>query len=165
MRTVFPNSPGLAVGRFANARQGLLPYHNKMDSKEIRHQNLLLLAKRYHTQREFTAALSVSAQRIGHLLGGKPLDAATARRIEQIHRLPEGWMDLPHGAPDARSPYAPLPLSPDRRELLAIYDQMSPAYQTLARQAVAAFLALEQTRPAPVRGNAPVDPDATAPDA
>ena len=133
-----------------------------MDSKTIRHQNLLLLAERYHTQKEFGEALGVSAQRIGHLLGGKSLGAATARRIERIHHLPEGWMDLPHGATDARSPYAPLPLSPDRRELLAVYDRMSPAYQTLARQAVAAFLALEQTRPAPALGD---PPDAPAPDA
>ena len=162
MRTVFPNSPGLAVGRFASARQGVLPYHNKMDSKEIRHQNLLLLAERYRTQKEFAAALGVSGQRIGHLLGGTPLGAATARRIEQIHSLPEGWMDLPHGATDALLPYAPLPLPPDRRELLAVYEQMSPAYQTLARQAVAAFLALERTQPAPARGDTP---DAPAPDA
>ena len=150
MRTVFPNPPGL-------------PYHEgTMDSKTIRLQNLLLLAERYRTQKEFAAALGVSSQRIGHLLGGTPLGAATARRIEQIHSLPEGWMDLPHGATDALLPYAPLPLPPDRRELLAVYEQMSPASQTLARQAVAAFLALERSHPAPAPGDTP---DAPAPDA
>jgi transcriptional regulator with XRE-family HTH domain len=150
MRTVFPNPPGL-------------PYHEGiMDAKTIRHQNLLLLAERYRTQKEFAAALGVSGQRIGHLLGGTPLGTATARRIERIHHLPEGWMDLPHGATDALLPYAPLPLPPDRRELLAVYEQMSPAYQTLARQAVAAFLALERSRPAPALGD---PPDAPAPDA
>lgn len=143
-----------------------MPYHDEiMDSKEIRHQNLLLLFERYNTQKEFGEALGVSAQRIGHLLGGTPLGSAIARRIEQVHNLPAGWMDLPHGATDARSPYAPLPLTPDRRELLAVYDRMSPAYQTLARQAVAAFLALERSRPAPARGAAPDAPDAPAPDA
>ena len=153
MRTVFPNPPGL-------------PYHEgTMDSKTIRHQNLLQLFERYDTQKEFGEALGVSAQRIAHLLGGKPLGAATARRIERIHHLPEGWMDLPHGADDSQTPYAPLPLSPDQRELLAVYDQMSPAYQTLARQAVAAFLALEQTQPAPSRGAAADVPDAPAPHA
>ena len=156
MRTVFPNRLGPAVGRLARARQVGLPYHDEiMDSKEIRHQNLLLLSERYRTQKEFAAALGVSAQRIGHLLGGTPLGDATARRIEKVHQLPEGWMDLPHGATDALLPYAPLPLPPDRRELLAVYEQMSPAYQTLARQAVAAFLALERTHSAPVRGDAP----------
>ena len=58
-------------------------------------------------------------------------------------------MDVPHGAEDAATPYAPLPLSDDRRRLLADYDQMTPAYQTLAREAVAAFLALERSRLAP----------------
>lgn len=125
-------------------------YHSKMDSKEIRHQNLLLLLERYRTQKEFAEALGVSAQRLGHLINGKPLGDATARQIEQLHGLPPGWMDVPHVAADAASPYAPLPLSDDRRRLLADYDQMSPVYQALALEAVAAFLALERSRPAPV---------------
>lgn len=127
-----------------------MPYHKTMDSKEIRHQNLLRLFGRYRTQKEFAEALGVSAQRIGHLINAtKPIGDATARQLEQLHGLPPGWMDLPHGADDAATPYAPLPLSDDRRRLLADYDQMSPAYQTLAREAVAAFLALERSRPQP----------------
>lgn len=121
-----------------------------MDSKEIRHQNLLLLLERYRTQKEFAEALGVSTQRIGHLINGKPLGDATARQIEQLHDLPPGWLDVPHGATDAATPYAPLPLSDDQRRLLADYDQMSPAYQRLAREAVAAFVTLERSRLAKV---------------
>ncbi|MDG4551731.1 MAG: helix-turn-helix transcriptional regulator [Candidatus Contendobacter sp.] len=121
-----------------------------MDSKTIRHQNLLLLFARYRTQKDFAEALNVSAQRIGHLINAtKAIGDATARQLEQLHGLPPGWMDVPHGAEDAATPYAPLPLSDDRRRLLADYDQMTPVYQALAREAVAAFLALERSRLAP----------------
>ena len=121
-----------------------------MDSKTIRHQNLLRLFARYRTQKDFAEALAVSAQRIGHLINAtKAIGDATARQLEQLHGLPPGWMDVPHGAEDAATPYAPLPLSDDQRRLLADYDQMTPAYQTLAREAVAAFLALERSRLAP----------------
>lgn len=129
-----------------NARPSGLPYHTAMDSKEIRHQNLLFLLNRYRTQREFAEALSVSDQRIGHLIKGKPIGDATARQIEQLHDLPPGWMDVSHGTCDTESPDAPLSLSSDQRQLLANYGRMSPTYQALAREAVAAFVTLEQSR-------------------
>ena len=101
-----------------------------MDSKTIRHQNLLRLFGRYRTQKDFAEALDVSAQRIGHLINAtKAIGDATARQLEQLHGLPPGWMDVPHGAEDAATPYAPLPLSDDQRRLLADYNQMTPAYR------------------------------------
>ncbi len=117
-----------------------------MDSKEIRHQNLLFLLDRYRTQREFAEALGVSDQRMGQLIKGKPLGDATARQLERLHDLPLGWLDVLHGPSDAASPDIPLSLSADQRQLLADYGRMSPKYQALAREAVTAFVVLEQSR-------------------
>lgn len=121
-----------------------------MDSKKIRHQNLLLLLECYRTQKEFAVALGVSIQRSLQLIKGKLLGDATARQIERIHDLPPGWMDVPHDAIDADPPFDLLPLTDDQWQLLADYDQLSPIYQRLAREAVTAFLALERSRLAKV---------------
>ena len=67
-----------------------------------------------------------------------------ARRAEEAHQLPHGWMDVLHE--EVAAPSRLEELRPDQLQLLQCYDQLSPKYQELLRETAAGFAKLERVQ-------------------
>lgn len=68
-----------------------------METKDIRLQNLLQLAKGYGKVHEFCSAVEISPSYFSQLKGRvKTIGDSIARRIEEKLKLPRGYMDLVH---------------------------------------------------------------------
>lgn len=74
-------------------------YKGAMDIKEIRRENLRLLAKEKGGQARLAEMLGMSLSYLGQIIGKNPVKGigdAIARRVEKELELPHGWMDQAH---------------------------------------------------------------------
>lgn len=74
-------------------------YKGAMDIKEIRRENLRLLAKDKGGQARLAELLGMSLSYLGQIIGKNPVKGigdAIARRVEKELELPHGWMDQAH---------------------------------------------------------------------
>ena len=119
-----------------------------MDNHQIRQRNLQSLLAQYDSQTELAEKIGTLQGRVSDFLSGRRnIGAQMARRIEQAHQLPHGWMDMDHaGAGTADAADAVASLRADQIQLLQHYNQLSPKYQELLRETAAGFATLEQVQ-------------------
>jgi SOS-response transcriptional repressor LexA len=70
-----------------------------MTREEIRRENARLLASSAGTKSAFARLVGMDASQVSQIIGPTPsknIGNSIARRIEQAHHLPEGWLDVPH---------------------------------------------------------------------
>ena len=116
-----------------------------MDIHLIRRQNLQKLLALHPNQSVLADALGTLQGRVSDWLGGRRnMGSQVARRAEEAHQLPHGWMDVLHG--EVAAPSRLEELRPDQLQLLQCYDQLSPKYQELLRETAAGFAKLERVQ-------------------
>ena len=116
-----------------------------MDIHLIRRQNLQSLLALHPNQSSLADALGTLQSRVSDWLGGRRnMGSQVARRAEEAHQLPHGWMDVLHGEVAASSRLDEL--RPDQLQLLQCYGQLSPKYQELLRETAAGFAKLERVQ-------------------
>lgn len=80
-----------------------------MDIHEIRLNNFRELLRMVEDRlgskrgvlREFAAITGISERQVSHLkCGRRNIGSATARNIERVFRIPDGWMDADHSGPN-----------------------------------------------------------------
>ena len=116
-----------------------------MDIHLIRRQNLQKLLALHPNQSALADALGTLQGRVSDWLGGRRnLGSQVARRAEEAHQLPHGWMDVNHV--EVAVPSRLEELRPDQIQLLQYYDQLSPKYQEMLRETAAGFAKLERVQ-------------------
>lgn len=104
----------------------------QMTREEIRRENARKLAGGKGGKAAFARLVQMEASQVSQLIGPNPLKNignSIARRIEQAHDLPEGWLDVPHyeigAAPDAEGSDAGDDQLPSLQEDLPAYGDSS----------------------------------------
>ena len=114
-----------------------------MDIHLIRRENLQKLLALHPNQSALADALGTLQGRVSDFLGGRRnLGSRMARRAEEVHRLPHGWMDVSHA--EMAAPTRREELRADQVLLLQHYDQLTPEHQHMVREMAAAYLKLER---------------------
>ncbi|MBK8752334.1 MAG: hypothetical protein IPL99_12120 [Candidatus Competibacteraceae bacterium] len=114
-----------------------------MDINFIRRNNLHRLLELHTDQNSLAEALGTLQGRISDFLSGRRnVGNAIARRTEQAHQLPHGWMDVEHS--DDAKMEGKVDLRADQIQLLHFYEQLSPDRQRVIRETASAYTVLEQ---------------------
>lgn len=100
-----------------------------MAINQVRRENLLTLVGEY-PRRVFCERTGLAAGHISHLIAGhQDIDEGIARQVEAGLKLPSGWMDLVHHAPDSKAAGIPKDLPAQERALLVKFRQLDPSEQ------------------------------------
>lgn len=84
-----------------------------MEIKDIRRNNLRLLAKRYESQRNLADAADLSYAHLNNIIGKTPVrncGEKLARKIEEVLNLPIGWLDTVRSNEISSSTLPDIPL-------------------------------------------------------
>lgn len=116
-----------------------------MDINLIRRNNLHRLLELHPDQSALAEALGTLQGRISDFLNGRRnIGNTIARRTEQAHQLPYGWMDVVHS--DEVSTGVKANLRADQIQLLYFYEQLLPEHQRVIRETASAYVMLEKTQ-------------------
>lgn len=89
-----------------------------MSREEIRRENARRLADGLGGKSAFARLLQMEASQVSQIIGPNPkknIGNSIARRIEQAHHLPEGWLDVEHPELAAAKGEAPANSSPEEQ--------------------------------------------------
>lgn len=96
-----------------------------MTREEIRRENARRLASNAGAKVAFARLVGMDASQVSQIIGPKPsknIGNSIARRIEQAHHLPEGWLDVAH--PEMTGVAAPAATSDEEKKF---DENVSPA--------------------------------------